>query len=165
MFLIGCLFMIMKNLRDLAICLLWIAGFVALTSCQDHKSTQKIKEPPDELIGAWVLSDRVIDGQLTPIQDGIIKLTFRKTGKFQASFQGQPNQKWVEAGQGVFSYDPPLLSLYWDSGRVVPLLLSELSSESLRFHHGRTTVPLKDQEADEVFKRLKPEKGPTRGTS
>ncbi len=157
--------MIMKKVRDFAICLLLAAGVVALLSCQDNKSTQKMKEPPDELIGTWVLSDRIIDGQSSPTQNGIIKLSFRKTGKFQASFQGEPNQKWVEAGQGVFSYDPPLLTLYWDSGRVVPLLLSNLSSDSLHFHHGRTMIPLKDQEADEVFRKVKPEKGPTRGTS
>lgn len=154
-----------RKLKDLAIGALFLAVLVAFTSCQDHKSIQEIKDPPEQLIGNWILSDRVSDGQTFKVQESVVKLTFRKNGTFQASFQGQPNQKWVEAGQGVFTYDSPLLTLYWDSGRVVPLLVKDLDSESLKLHHGRTMIPLKDQEADEVFQRIKTEKGPTRSPS
>ncbi len=154
----------MKNLLNFVVCLLCFISVSLLCSCQEQK-TKVLTEVPSELLGTWVLTARIIDGQDGPVQDRVVKLVFKKNGGFETSYKGEPDQVWVRAGQGVYSYNPPILSLHWDSGRVVPLLLSNLTPESFRAHHGRDLAPLKDQEPDEIFKKAQKEKGPTRSGS
>lgn len=162
---IGFVFAMRKNLYNLVFCLLCFISLVCFSACQEHGPQTKTKEAPPELLGTWVLTNRIIDGQETPAQERLIKLTFKKDGTFQASYKGELRQTWIAAGQGAFLYNPIMLSLYWDSGRVVPLLIGELTSERFRVHHGRNTVPLKDQEPDEIFQKSPQEKGPTKGSA
>jgi hypothetical protein len=128
-------------------------------------STQK----PDNaaaLSGTWILKSKISpDGVESPVSQRFMKLTFRADGSFQAAYRGEETQSWIRAGQGGFSYHPPHLSLYWESGPVLTLLVREFQPERLLIHHGRSMIPLKDQEPDEVFVKQKSEKGPTRGQS
>jgi hypothetical protein len=94
-----------------------------------------------------------------------MKLTFNPDGSFLASYRGDGTQNWIRAGQGGFAYHPPYLSLHWETGPVLTLLVREADSERLLIHHGRNVIPLKDQEPDEIFVKQKIEKGPTRGQS
>ena len=135
-----------------------------LISCQENKSPSSIQSNP-ELIGTWVLTGRIVEGTIVPAQDRLVKIEFKEDGAFQISYRGEPQQQWIEAGHGAYSYHPPMLSLHWDSGRTVPLLLSNLTSEGFNAHHGRDLAPLKDQEPDEIFKKVQKEKGRTRGGS
>ena len=153
-----------KNLLNFAVFLLCFISVSLLCSCQEQK-TQISAEVPSELLGTWVLAARIINGQDAPAQDRVVTIVFKKNGVFETSYKGEPDQEWVRAGQGAYSYNPPILSLHWDSGRVVPLLLSNLTPESFRAHHGRGLAPLKDQEPDEIFKKAQKEKGPTRSGS
>lgn len=160
---IGFVFAMRKNLYNFVFCSLCFISLACFSACQEHRAQTKTKEAPPELLGTWVLTNRIIDGQDTPVQERLIKLTFKKEGVFQASYKGEPRQAWISAGRGAFVCNPPMLSLFWDSGRVVPLLIGELTSERLRVHHGRNTVPIKDQEPDEIFQKAPQEKGPTKG--
>ncbi len=150
-----------KNLSIFAIYTLCFFCLVLMISCQE-KGVQSSSEVHPELVGTWVLTARTIQGQETPAKDRVLKLTFRKDGTFETSYQGETSQAWVQAGQGGYSYIAPILSLHWDSGRVVPLLITNLTSESFRAHHGRDLTPLKDQEPDEIFMKVQNQKGPTR---
>ncbi len=154
----------MKNLSILVIYILCFFCAALMISCQEQRA-QFSSEIHPELLGTWVLTTRTIEGQETPAKDRMVKLTFKKDGTFRTSYKGDADQEWVHAGQGAYSYNAPILSLHWDSGRVVPLLLTNLTSESFRAHHGRDLAPLKDQEPDELFKKVKNEKGPSRNAS
>jgi hypothetical protein len=152
----------MKKTKILTIGLFLLICLGLFSSCQDRKAVSTTTEVPPELLGTWVLAARIVDGQEQPANDRVIKLVFRKNGTFQASFRGEPNQAWVAAGQGAYSYNSPLMSLHWDSGRTVPLLISVLTPDRIRVHHGREMTPMLDQEPDEIFQKAQQEKGPTR---
>ena len=113
------------------------------------------------LAGTWILKSRVIDGQERPVDERLMMLVLRSDGTFQARYRGNDSQNWIKAGAGAFSYRPPLLKFFWDSGQVMRLLVTEKEPDQLRLHHGMNMVPLKDQPPDEVFVRTKPAKGPT----
>ena len=83
-----------------------------------RQKTQISAEVPSELLGTWVLAARIINGQDAPAQDRVVTIVFKKNGVFETSYKGEPDQEWVRAGQGAYSYNPPILSLHWDSGRV-----------------------------------------------
>ncbi|MBI4963846.1 MAG: hypothetical protein HY913_11270 [Desulfomonile tiedjei] len=108
---------------------------------------------------------RLVEDREEPVDQRFLRLHLKEGGTFRADFRGEENQKWIRAGEGGFSYDPPLLTLFWDSGQVNSLLVREVQPEQLVIHHGRNLAPLKDQEPDEVFVRQKDAKGPTRGPS
>ena len=153
--------MIMKKTKILTLGLLLLACICLLGSCQERKALRTTTEVPSELLGTWVLAARIVDGQEQPANDRVIKLVFRKDGTFHASFKGEPKQAWIAAGQGAYSYNSPLMSLHWDSGRTVPLLISVLNPDRIRVHHGREMTPMTDQEPDEIFQKAQQEKGPT----
>jgi hypothetical protein len=134
-----------------------------LVSCGSQTPTsEKKSDQRGSLAGKWLLQARLADGVEAPATDRILELTFNKEGTFRANYRGDASQKWVRAGQGRYSYDPPLLTLYWEAGPASTLLVDELNPDRIRVHHGRTTVPLKDQEPDEIFVRRTVEKGPTK---
>ncbi|MGO9569070.1 MAG: lipocalin family protein [Desulfomonilaceae bacterium] len=117
------------------------------------------------MTGTWVLTSRVVEGQDLPVTSRLMKLVFNNNGTFRAIYRGDEGQTWIGAGAGGFSYAPPLLTLFWDSGPVVTIVVEEKDPERLLFHHSRSFVPLKNQEPDELFVRQKVEKGPTRQPS
>ncbi len=158
----GTIFKIMKKTKILSLGLLLLVCLGLFSSCQERKAPRTTTEVPSELLGTWVLAARIVDGQEQPANDRVIKLVFRKDGTFHASFRGEPNQAWVAAGKGAYSYNSPLMSLHWDSGRTVPLLISVLNPDRIRVHHGREMTPMTDQEPDEIFQKAQQEKGPTR---
>lgn len=108
------------------------------------------------------MTARIVDGLEVPVGERVMKLTLHPDGTFLANYRGDITQDWILAGQGAYSYEAPMLNLYWDSGRVINLLVDESQPDRLVLHHGRNVAPLKDQEPDEVFSRHKGEKGPTR---
>jgi hypothetical protein len=128
-------------------------------------STQRTDNAP-ALSGTWILKSKIApDGIESPVSQRFMKLTFHADGSFQAFYRGEEPQSWIRAGQGGFSYYPPHLNLYWESGPIHTLVVREFQPERLLIHHGRNMIPLKDQEPDEVFVKQKTEKGPTRGQS
>jgi hypothetical protein len=140
--------------------------FLLIMGCDGTtRSTSKTDNAP-ALAGTWVLKAKITsDGVESPVSQRFMKLTFDADGSFRASYRGDENQNWIRAGQGGFSYHPPHLNLYWESGPVLDLLLRQVESDRLVIHHGRSLIPLKDQEPDEIFVKEKIEKGPTRGQS
>lgn len=153
----------MKNLSICAIYILCFCCMALMISCQEQRA-QFSSEIHPELVGTWVLTARIIQGQETPAKNRVVKLIFRKDGTFETSYKGETGQEWVQAGRGAYSYNAPILSLHWDSGRIVPLLLTKVTAEGFRAHHGRDLAPLKDQEPDEIFEKVQNQKGPTRSS-
>ncbi len=138
---------------------------VLLVSCDRQTGTVQKNESNSLLAGTWVIKSRIIDGVDSPANERFIRFVFDADGLFNSKYRGDENQEWIHAGEGSFSYDPPLLTLYWDSGAIATLLVVEAGPERLVFHHGRNLVPLINQEPDEVFARQKVEKGPVRTPS
>ncbi len=118
-----------------------------------------------KLAGVWVLTARVADDHEQPADQRILKLTFTDQGAFQAEYRGDAHQKWIQPGKGVFSFSPPLLTLYWDSGAVTTLSVQQTAPDRIVLHHGRNLVPLKDQEPDEIYQRQSIAKGPTKSSN
>jgi hypothetical protein len=160
----------MRNSRKVFLSpILFLALITALlVSCSGQSTSpkaEKIAAETNRLAGIWVLQSRMVDGVFTPANESIMELVFRSDGTFRANFRGEETQPWIKAGEGGFSYDPPLLSLHWDAGNVVTLLVSELSPDRLQVHQGRTLVPEAGKQPDEIFVRKKVDKGPTRKAS
>jgi hypothetical protein len=146
-----------------------ILGFlllgILLISCSSQpKSAEKSAEAA-RLAGTWVMKSKIVKGQDVPATTRLMKLVFNSNGTFRAIYRGNEKQAWIRAGAGGFSYSPPFLTLFWDSGAVVTILVEEKDLEHLQFHHGHNLVPMKNQEPDEIFVRQKTEKGPTRRPS
>ena len=104
-------------------------------------------------------------GRITCRMNGSSGLSSTRMACSNQLIAGKRTQEWIQAGDGAFSYDPPLLTLYWDSGATARLLVVESGPERLVFHHGRNLAPLNNQEPDEVFSRQKTEKGPVKKPS
>lgn len=117
------------------------------------------------IAGTWVLKARMAGENQEPATQRIIRLTLTGQGTFTAHYRGDPSQKWIRAGDGAFSYSPPLLTLFWDNGATVTLLVAEQGPDHMRVHHGRNLVPLRTQDPDEIFVKQKIERGPTRSPS
>ncbi len=117
------------------------------------------------LAGTWLLEARITEDGEAPATDRVMRLALSPRGTFQAYYRGDTTQEWVRAGDGGYSYSQPVLTLYWDNGATVTLLVSQLGPDRIRVHHGLNLVPLKDQDPDEIFVRQKMDKGPTQGAS
>ncbi len=139
-------------------------GFLA-AGCGEKAVPVEKNENISRLVGAWVLKARIVDGNETPATERQMKLVLKGDQTFLAKFRGDESQTWINAGQGSFSYDPPLLTLYWNSGPQLTLLATETDSGELIIHHGRNLVPLQNQEPTERFVREKSQTGPTRQPS
>jgi hypothetical protein len=143
---------------------LLILGTLAISCTSQPKSAEKSSDA-SRLAGTWVLTSKVVEGQAVPVTARFMKLTFNNNGTFRAIYRGDARQAWIGAGAGGFSYTPPILTLFWDSGPEVTIVVEEKDVERLQFHHGRNLVPLNNQDPDEIFVRQKTEKGPTRQPS
>jgi hypothetical protein len=146
-----------------AAALIFLGGL--LLSCDRQTATISPNPSNSLLAGTWIIQSRVIDGVASPAEERFIRFAFGADGLFKAKYRGEKNQDWIRAGEGAFSYDPPVLTLYWDSGATAALLVVESNQERIVFHHGRDLAPLVNQEPDEVFTRQKTEKGPVRKPS
>lgn len=82
-----------------------------------------------------------------------MKLLLEPDSTFEARYRGLPEQDWVRAGRGAFSYDAPYLNFFWESGATVTFLVVDRKDDRLVLHHGRNLTPLNEQEPDEVFLR------------
>jgi len=144
-----------------------LVAFVTLFifSCGPEPAIIESDDRSKALAGTWVLKSRIVAGKESPVTQRFMKLTLGADQTFTAHYRGDRTQNWVRAGVGAFSYNPPLLRFYWDSGQLITLLVREDKSDHLLLHHGSHLAPLKDQEPDEVFVRIRPEKGPRRGPS
>lgn len=138
---------------------------LVLVSCADQTPTVQTSDEALQLAGSWVLKARISNGKETPAKQRILQLVLKPDGTFTAYFRGDEHQDWIKAGQGGFSYAPPLLTFFWENGTAVRLLVTELQPDRIKIHHGRNLVPLKDQEPEEIFVRKKLDKGPTRKAS
>ncbi|MGD9818422.1 MAG: lipocalin family protein [Desulfomonilaceae bacterium] len=135
---------------------------IFVISCQSQSADTSQNTQGARIVGTWIMTSRIIDGEEVPVKERVMKLVLNSDGTFIANYRGEINQEWILSGQGAFSYDPPTLNLYWDTGRLINLLVDESQPDRLVLHHGKNIAPLKDQEPDEVFLRFKGEKGPTR---
>jgi hypothetical protein len=138
---------------------------IPLISCTGSSGTSEKKVTSSKLAGVWTLEKRVVPEGDVSVNQRLMKLSFNADGTFRSQYKGEPSQDWISSGQGAFVYNPPLLSLYWDSGAVSNITVTERDSDNLLFHHGRQMVPLASQEPQEVFVRRQAEKGPTRSPS
>lgn len=134
-----------------------------LFSCGGPATTVQKNDESSKLAGTWTLKTRIKDGVSSPVTERFMRLVLKENGTFHADYKGEESQRWIRAGQGGFSYSPPMLQFYWDNGPVVTLIVVEADQGKLLVHHGRNMVPLKDQEPDEVFVgETAPKRGPTR---
>ncbi|MBI5249688.1 MAG: hypothetical protein HY912_09350 [Desulfomonile tiedjei] len=108
------------------------------------------------------MKSRIVDENEVPVAQRFMRLALNPDGTFRADYRGESTQKWIKAGQGAFSYNPPMLTMHWESGATATLLVRAAEPDRMVLHHGRNMVPLAEQEPDEVFARMNPEKGPTR---
>lgn len=134
-------------------------------ACTSESAKVEQRGENDRLAGTWILKARSAEGKETPATERLIELYLKADGTFSAAFKGEPHQSWIVAGQGGFSYDPPVLSLYWDNGASVTFLVTESQNDQMRLHRGRNLAPLKEQEPEEIFVRRQIEKGPTKKPS
>ena len=145
---------------------LLLVGALMVAACgRSQTGSSQKSEDATRLTGTWVLTSRILEGRDVPATTRLMKLTFNSNGTFRALYRGDETQKWIAAGSGGYSYARPLLTLFWDSGPVVTILVEETESDRFLFHHGRNLVPHQNQEPDEIFVRQKVEKGPTRQPS
>ncbi len=147
--------------------LLYAVVTVVITFLFGCQGESKVPQDPNisKLTGVWLLTARVIDGREQPADQRILKLIFTDKGAFSTEFRGEKDQQWIRPGGGVFTFSPPLLTLYWDSGSVTTLALQELAKDRLLLHHGRNFVPLRDQEPDEIYQRQAMANAPKRYTN
>jgi len=138
---------------------------LCLISCGEKAPTIEKSKDSGRLAGTWVLQTKLVgsDNQEAAVVEPQMKLVFTDDQLFRAEFRANDSQKWIRGGQGSFSYNPPLLTMYWESGTINPLLVVEKDSGTIVLHHCRTMIPVKDQEPSEIFIRQKG--GPTRGAS
>jgi hypothetical protein len=134
-------------------------------SCDRQTGSVQKNENNSRLAGTWIIQSRIIDDVESPVDERFVRFVFDANGLFQSTYRGERTQEWIQAGDGAFSYDPPLLTLYWDSGATARLLVVESGPDRLVFHHGRNLAPLNNQEPEEVFSRQKTEKGPVKKPS
>ncbi|MFH1115272.1 MAG: hypothetical protein V1792_15285 [Pseudomonadota bacterium] len=149
-------------LKALTACL--VVPFV-IGACSTETPKVKDKSEPERLAGTWILNSRIADGKEVPASERVIKLFLRTDGTFSVDFRGEARQPWIRAGQGGFSYDPPMLRFFWDNGASVTFLVTETESDRMKLHRGWNLVPLKEQEPEEVFVRHRVEKGPSKKPS
>ena len=145
-----------------------IAALIAalcLGSCGEKAPTIEKSKDSGRLAGVWVLKSRLAGGEDQGAQglERQMKLVFTDDQLFKAEFRENDSQKWIKGGEGSFSYSPPLLTMYWESGTINPMLVVEKDPNTIEVHHCRTMIPVKDQEPSEVFVRQKG--GPTRKAS
>jgi hypothetical protein len=138
--------------------LLIVFCFLFCVGCEKKGAPVVNAENAGKLVGTWTLVSKIDDDKETPVTQRFLKLEFKPDGSFKAAFKGEENQSWIQPGQGGYAYTPPLLTLYWQTGNSLSLLVFELGPDKLRFHHGRNMLPTKDQEPDEIFVRAKSEK-------
>jgi len=138
---------------------------LSLTSCDRQTGISQKNENNSQLAGTWIIKSRIVDGAELPADQRQIRFVFEPSGLFKANYRGEQIQDWIRAGDGSFSYDPPILTLYWDSGATATLLVVEAESDRLVLHHGRNLVPLVNQDPTEIFTRQIIEKGPVRKPS
>jgi hypothetical protein len=138
---------------------------VLSVSCDRQTGSVQNNENNSRLAGTWIVESRIIDEVESPVNERFVRFLFDTNGLFRSTYRGERTQEWIQAGDGAFSYDPPLLTLHWDSGATARLLVVESGPERLIFHHGRNLAPLNKQEPDEVFSRQRTEKGPAKKPS
>ncbi|AFM24246.1 hypothetical protein [Desulfomonile tiedjei] len=133
-----------------------------LTACLGQSNAPQRSDQGIALAGIWDLKARVENEAENPVTQRFMRLAFNPDGTFRAEYRGDESQKWVRAGQGGFSFRPPVLNMHWDSGAISTLLVQNSDPDRMVLHHGRNMVPLAEQDPDEVFVKLKSDKGPTR---
>ncbi len=115
----------------------------------------QITSPNDQarlLAGTWILEAKIGDGKEAPVSERFMRLVLHDEGTYRADYRGDPTQQWIVAGRGVFSFVPPVLTFFWDSGNVSSFLVLDRESNRLHLHHGVNLAPLKDQSPDEVYR-------------
>ena len=144
-------------LRNLIAALLSLMTLSVIACSSGTSDTQRPNQ--DRLLaGTWTLDARMVDGKERPAVRRQMRLSLDADGTFGSEYRGDETQRWVSAGQGAFSYDPPYLTFYWNSGQVRTVLVVERESGRLRVHHGRNMVPLNNQDPDELYVLTNPKK-------
>lgn len=154
----------MQRIKFLSFLTCVLTAAIIAVSCESKPSKQTGADT-QQILGTWTLKSRITDGLEAPATERLMRLTLNPDGTFRALYRGDETQNWIKAGQGAFAFEPPYVTLYWESGAVITIMVSQMEPDQLLVHHGRNLVPLKDQEPEEIFTRQKVEKGPTRGPS
>ncbi len=125
----------------------------SLVGCSKGPSpTVPSNEKAKLLAGTWTIKSRIsAEGTEQPAVDRQMKLALTGNGLFKAQYRGEAAQQWIVLGQGAFSYDPPWVTLYWDSGRITALTVLEKGPDTMKVRHGRNLAPVEGQEPDEVY--------------
>jgi hypothetical protein len=125
-----------------------------LISCGTSSSRTDESNENDRLVGKWLLISKVQEGKQVTVNEHQILFEFKQDGTFVSRYRYRPADEWLNAGAGAFIFNPPLLELFWNSGRVVALTVVEKQPDTLSFHHGRNMAPTPGQEPEQVFKRV-----------
>jgi hypothetical protein len=141
-----------RQVRLIAIC---IVALLSSFSCGNDTASVRKSENNSRLVGTWILQSRVVGETEAPARERLIEFVFSGNDLFRSRYRGDSAQDWIGAGQGSFRYDPPYLTLYWDSGARAILLVADEGAERIRVHHGRNLVPGANQDPDEIFIREK----------
>lgn len=136
----------------IALCL---AALLFSVSCGRDIAPVQGNNDNSRLVGTWILQSRMVGETESPALERQLEFIFLGKDLFRARYRPDPTHNWIGAGEGSFRYDPPYLSLYWDSGATATLLVAEEGAERIRFHHGRNLVPAVNQDPDEIFVRKK----------
>ncbi len=139
-----------------------VLAVLFLISCGNQSVAPKKTGDSARLTGLWDLKSRFLEDKETAVTQRFMRLALNTDGTFRADYRGDTTEKWIKAGAGAFSYNSPLLTMHWESGATSVLLVRESEPDRMVLHHGRNMVPLAEQDPDEVFVRINPEKGPTR---
>ena len=124
-----------------------------LASCARDAQVSAPQDQAGLLSGTWILTSRIEEGKEVPVAERFMRLVLREDGAYRAEYRGDATQKWIVAGRGVFSFVPPVVQFFWDSGDVTSFLVLERDSNRLHLHHGVSLAPLKEQSPDEIYRR------------
>lgn len=125
-----------------------------LVSCGNGSTNTSESNKNARLIGKWLLKSKVQNGKQVPVTENQILFEFRSDGTFISRYRYRPSDPWLNSGAGAYIFQPPTLELYWNSGRLIALTVTEKQPNLLSVHHGRNLAPGRDQEPDEVFERV-----------
>lgn len=130
---------------------------VLITGYYPQSGTTDPSPETKSFAGTWVLKARVEKGKEEPAATRQMVLDLSRDGTFEARYRGNPDQEWIKAGSGAYTYLDRMLTFYWDSGGQMTMMVVQRDNGRMVLHQGRSLVPLRDQEPQEIYVKEKPE--------
>ncbi len=142
------------------VCLVLVVSCVMGCSSGGRSPSAQSDDNARLLAGTWVLRSRVSgEGREEPAVERQMRLALTENGRFHAQYRGDSSQPWIRLGKGAFTYVPPWVTFYWESGRVAVLTVLEKGAETMKVMHGRNMAPMAGQEPDELYAKENPVDG------